>query len=115
MHFSILLGLIGLSSYVLLGLGSYLLFGSRRLPRYQAPQTTSPSRQKQFFPRFLDERYYEFSTLLGRPAATFRFNILGSELLHTCDPEKIKALLTTQVNDFSIESVRRAILISYRG
>ena len=60
------------------------------------------------------ERFDEMSLRLGRPASTWMFSTLGTDAIHTTDPENIKAILATQFEDFGL-GLRRPNMMPFLG
>ena len=58
------------------------------------------------FPQFLYERLESLRALTGRAISTYRFKILGTEVIFTVDPKAVQAILATQFNDFELGSTR---------
>lgn len=64
--------------------------------------------------RFVDSTYEGFKRLKNPEVPTFKINLLGNDVVLTCDPENVKAVLATQFNDFGI-GPRHAILSPLLG
>lgn len=126
MHLTITIALLGLGALALLKVASVLVTASSRRSKAKQlgcePPVLVPGGGflgLNHLRRFLDadskglfadlflRRHEEMAATFGRIVPTFRFQILGAEIVHTSDSKNIQALLATQFNDFDLGSRRR--------
>ena len=82
--------------------GSNGPFGARALEIYKI--------LKALYHRTNSESFVQWSDSTGKEIHTCRYNRIGDELILTRDPENLKAICVSQVNDYDFGTDRMAML-----